>query len=84
VQVSEDGDTVEGYHVLVGGGYGPEAGLGREVFHDVEARDAPKVVERILKGYLANRSSHEESFLAFTRRHDVDSLKQIFAAECIE
>src|SRR5215831_19309608 len=84
VQVSEDGDTVEGYHVLVGGGFGPEAGLGREVFHDVEARDAPKVVERILKGYLANRSSHEESFLAFTRRHDVDSLKQIFAAECIE
>jgi len=84
VQVSEDGDTVEGYHVLVGGGFGPEAGLGREVFHDVEARDAPKVVERILKGYIANRSSHDESFLAFTRRHDVDSLKQIFAAEPIE
>jgi ferredoxin-nitrite reductase len=84
VQVSEDDDTVEGYHVLVGGGFGPEAGLGREVFRDVEARDAPKVVERILKGYLANRSSREESFLAFTRRHDVDSLKQIFAAEPIE
>ena len=84
VQVSEDGDTVEGYHILVGGGFGPEAGLGREVFHDVKAQDAPKVVERILKAYLANRSSHVESFLAFTRRHDVDGLKQIFSVEPIE
>jgi ferredoxin-nitrite reductase len=81
VPVSEDGDTVEGYHVLVGGGFGPQASLAREVFHDVKAEDAPKVVEGILKGYLARRSSREESFLAFTRRYDVDGLKQIFAAE---
>jgi ferredoxin-nitrite reductase len=81
VPVSEDGDTVEGYHVLVGGGFGPQASLAREVFHDVKADDAPKVVEGILKGYLAHRSSREESFLAFTRRHNTDGLKQIFAAE---
>jgi ferredoxin-nitrite reductase len=84
VEVSDDGDTVEGYHVLVGGGFGPQATLGREVFHDVKAEDAPKIVERILKGYLANRTSQQETFLAFTQRHDVDGLKQIFASEPVE
>jgi ferredoxin-nitrite reductase len=84
VEVSDDGDTVEGYHVLVGGGFGPQATLGREVFHDVKAEDAPKTVERILKGYLANRTSQQETFLAFTQRHDVDGLKQIFASEPVE
>ena len=26
VSINDDGDTVEGYHVLVGGGFGPDAG----------------------------------------------------------
>jgi ferredoxin-nitrite reductase len=81
VQVSDDGDMVEGYHIFVGGGFGPQAALAREVFHDVKAEDTPRIVEDILKGYLANRSSHGESFLDFTRRHDLDALKRIFAVE---
>jgi ferredoxin-nitrite reductase len=80
---SEDGegDQVEGYHILVGGGFGPDAGLGREVIRDVKAEDAPRVVERMLKAYLAGRASPGESFLAFTRRHEIDQLKGLFAAE---
>jgi ferredoxin-nitrite reductase len=81
VQVSDDGDTVEGYHIFVGGGFGPQATLAREIFHDVKAEDAPRIVEDILNGYLANRSSHAESFLDFARRHDVDALKRIFSGE---
>jgi ferredoxin-nitrite reductase len=80
VATFEDGDLVEGYHILVGGGFGPDAGLGREVFRDVKAEDAPRVVERMLKAYLAHRASAEEPFFAFTRRHDVDRLKRLFAA----
>ena len=57
VPVSEDGDTVEGYHILVGGGFGPEAALARELFRDVKADDAPHIVERMLKTYLARRAS---------------------------
>ncbi|MBO0766606.1 MAG: NirA family protein [Hyphomicrobiaceae bacterium] len=79
VATSDDGDQVEGYHILVGGGYGPDAGLGREVFRDVKAADAPRVVERILKAYLARRASADEPFLAFTRRHQVDQLQRLFA-----
>jgi ferredoxin-nitrite reductase len=74
VAVNEDGDTIEGYHIHVGGGFGPDAALGRELFHDVKAEDAPRTVERILQAYLAHRSGTQETFLAFARRHDVDAL----------
>jgi ferredoxin-nitrite reductase len=84
VQTSADGDTVEGYHVLVGGGFGNEAGLARDVYRDVKAEDAPRAVERILKAYLAHRASSDETFLAFTRRHEVDALKALFDAEAVE
>ncbi len=67
MQTSEDGDTVEGYHIHVGGGFGPDAAIAPEIYHDVKAEDAPRTVERILKAYLAHRASPQESFLAFTR-----------------
>jgi ferredoxin-nitrite reductase len=75
VQESDDGDAVEGYHVLIGGGFGPQAALGRELYRDVKAADAPRTVERILQAYLKNRAAREESFIAFTRRHEIDALK---------
>jgi ferredoxin-nitrite reductase len=81
VQVSEEGDQVEGYHLHVGGGFGPDAVCGREIFHNVKAEDAPQVVARLLKAYLANRASPQETFLAFTRRHDIDALKAMYAQE---
>jgi ferredoxin-nitrite reductase len=84
VQTSEDGDTVEGYHVLVGGGFGPDATLARDIYRDVKAEEVPPVIERVLKTYLARRASSDESFLAFTRRHDVDALKSLFEAEAVE
>jgi len=84
VQTSEDGDAVEGYHVLVGGGFGSEAGLARDVYRDVKAEDAPRVVEGMLKAYLAHRASSDETFLAFTRRQEVAELKALFDAEAVE
>jgi ferredoxin-nitrite reductase len=84
VQVSEEGDTVEGYHVLVGGGYGAQAGLARDIYRDVKAEDVPRTVERMLKAYLAQRSAPDETFLTFTRRHEVDALKALFDAESVE
>ncbi|HUI13013.1 MAG TPA: NirA family protein [Xanthobacteraceae bacterium] len=84
VQSNEDDDPVEGYHVLVGGGFGPNAALGRELYRDVTAAATPRAVERILKAYLAHRASREETFLAFTRRHEIDALRamtEVVAAE---
>ena len=78
----EDGEEqVEGYHIYIGGGFGSGAALGREIYRDVKAQDAPRAVERMLKGYLAHRASPEETFLVFSRRHEVGALKAMFAAE---
>ncbi|MDP2409710.1 MAG: NirA family protein [Pseudolabrys sp.] len=79
-KVEEGEDQVEGYHVLVGGGFGPEAGLGRELYRDIKAVDAPRTIERMLKGYLAHRAAPDETFLAFARRHEVAALKSMFDA----
>jgi ferredoxin-nitrite reductase len=84
VATSDDGDTVEGYHVHVGGGFGPDAAIAPEIFHDVKAEDAPRTVERMLKAYLARRASPQESFLAFSRRHDVEALRTLIASEAVE
>jgi ferredoxin-nitrite reductase len=74
-------DTVEGYHLYAGGGFGPDADIGQEVYRDVKAEDAPKTVERLLKAYLANRSSTDETFLTFARRHDGEALRKLAEAE---
>ncbi len=79
VATSDDGDTVEGYHVLVGGGFGPGAALAREIFRDVKAEDVPATVERMLKTYLARRAAPDETFQAFAKRHDVPALAAMFA-----
>jgi ferredoxin-nitrite reductase len=75
VQENEEADPVEGYHILIGGGFGSDAALGREIYRDVKAADAPQTVEKMLKAYLAHRASRDESFLTFARRHEIDALK---------
>ena len=46
---------VEGYHLYVGGGCGPEQGIGRELFRDVVAGDVGPVLERIFRAYQERR-----------------------------
>ncbi|MGB5184394.1 MAG: NirA family protein [Xanthobacteraceae bacterium] len=77
-QSSDDEDAAEAYHIHVGGGFGPQAQCGREIYRDVKADDAPATIERMLKAYLANRAGTQESFADFTRRHDIEALKVLF------
>jgi ferredoxin-nitrite reductase len=84
VQANEDADPVEGYHIVVGGSFGPNAALGRELYRDIIAKDAPRTVERILQAYLAHRASREETFLAFVRRHEIGALQAMIALEAAE
>lgn len=83
VQEDEEADPVEGYHVLIGGGFGPFAALGHEIYRDVKAEDAPAAVEGILKAYLAHRVSQHESFIDFVRRHEIGALKAMAQAEAV-
>lgn len=79
IESVDDQPAAEGYHVLVGGGFGPDAALAREIYRDVRAEDVSPTIERMLKAYLAHRASSDETFRAFTRRHDIEALKTIFA-----
>jgi ferredoxin-nitrite reductase len=81
VATSDEGDTVEGYHLTTGGGFGPDAGIGQEVYRDIKADDAPQVVERLLRAYMSNRVSPEETFVQFSRRHDAETLRRLADAE---
>jgi ferredoxin-nitrite reductase len=81
VPIGEGDDAVEGYHLFAGGGFGPDADIGREVYHDLKAVDAPQTVEKLLKAYLSHRSSPNETFLSFARRHDGETLRKLADAE---
>lgn len=81
VPVGDSDDTVEGYHLFAGGGFGPHADIGQEVYRDLKAEDAPRTIEKLLKAYLAHRVSPTETFLAFARRHDGESLRKLVEAE---
>ena len=81
VPVNEDGDTAPGYHVFVGGGFGADGIIARELVQNVKAEDAPKTVEQILKTYIANRASADETFIKIAGRHDIDDLKRMVGLE---
>jgi ferredoxin-nitrite reductase len=81
VQANEEADPVEGYHVLIGGGFGPNAVCGRELYRDVTAEKTPRTIEKILKAYVAHRASKDETFIAFARRHEIGDLKAMADAE---
>ena len=80
-QVAAGDDTVEGYHVYVGGGYGADQDIGREVLRGVTADDVPAAVEKMLRVYQDHRLTPDEPFNDFVRRHPTDQLKAWFAVE---
>ena len=71
-------DEVEGYHIFVGGGYGARQDIGRGIYPSVPAAECGPVIERMLKGYLANRADDEETFQDFVKRHPTEALKSLF------
>ena len=74
------GESVDGYHVFVGGGFGASQAVGRQVFTGVAFEDLKLTLEKMLKGYHRHRTSGE-SFQAFTARHDLNTLQAIFSNE---
>lgn len=75
VPVAPDSDdTVDGFHIHVGGGFGPDAAIARELFPNVPVEDCPATVLRLLKTYLRNRNDPSETFVAFARRFDCATL----------
>lgn len=70
----------DGYHVFVGGGFGANQAVGRQVFAGITEGDLKPLLEKILKGYLRRREPGE-SFRKFSARHDLNTLQAIFTNE---
>ena len=80
IPVPGSDDTIDGFHVHVGGGFGPDAAIARELMPNVPVADCPSATLRILKAFLANRTSASETFAAFAGRHNIDALKSMVAS----
>lgn len=77
----ESDETVEGYHVFIGGGYATDAALGREFRRDVRAEEAAGLIERMLRAYLAHRAGPDETFQQFGARFDIDEFRALVDLE---
>jgi ferredoxin-nitrite reductase len=77
VAAGEEEEPVEGFHIVVGGGTGVDARIGREIYRDVKKDDCPTAVEKLLAAYLSHRMDPSEDFLAFATRHDIDALRRL-------
>jgi ferredoxin-nitrite reductase len=77
-KVKVAGESVEGYHVFVGGGFGDKQAVGRQVFQGVSFEMLKPTMEKMLQGYLRHRHENE-SFQSFTKRHDLNLLQRIFS-----
>lgn len=78
-KVKSGGESVEGYHVYVGGGFGKNQAVGRQVFAGVLATELNSTLEKMLQAYLKLREGRE-TFLQFTTRHEVGKLQEFFSA----
>ncbi|MCJ2013506.1 NirA family protein [Methylobacterium sp. J-076] len=81
VVVSEEGDTVEGYDIVVGGGFAETPKIGTEIWKAVKAEDAPLRVEALLRTYLAGRRDKDETFQSFTARTGPEALRDAAESE---
>lgn len=77
-KVKVAGETVDGYHVFVGGGFGAKQAVGRQVFQGISFNDLKPTLERMLRAYLKHRVG-SETFQDFTKRHDLNALQTLFS-----
>ena len=70
-------DGREAYHVCVGGGFGNHQAIGRQIFQAMSYEELKPMVETMLRVNLARRQDNE-SFQAFTARHDINALQMLF------
>jgi ferredoxin-nitrite reductase len=77
-KVTLSGEAVEAYHVSLGGGFGAEQAIAREIFRGIPYSALLPLLERILVTFVAKRAPGE-SFSEFTRRHEVRALQEMFS-----
>jgi len=85
-KVERGEESVEGYHVYIGGGAAStaEQAMAREYAKSIAFDDLPPLIERLLEVWLAKRKAPAESFFEFTRRHEVAELRDLAACRAAD
>jgi ferredoxin-nitrite reductase len=75
-KVERGEDSVEGYHVYIGGGAAStnEQAMAREYARDVPFDELPPLIEKLLRNWLRNRAGPAETFFDYCRRSELQAL----------
>ena len=76
--VKTGGDSVEAYHVFVGGGFGKTRALGRQIAKSLPMEKLKPHLEHLLRTFQGQKQNGE-TFQQFTTRHDEVVLAKMFA-----
>ena len=79
----KDGQMVDAFYFCVGGAIGQHAGIARQIGFRATAEDCPDAIERLLRGYLKQRTQGE-SLRAYFRRTSDDDLRAQIAGAIVE
>ena len=82
-KLKKDGQMVDAFYFCVGGAVGEHAGIARQIGFRAAAQDCPDAIERLLRGYLKQRSDGE-NLRAFFRRKSNEELRTLLAGEAVE
>jgi sulfite reductase (ferredoxin) len=81
-KIKHEGSLVDAYYFCVGGSAGGNAAIARPVGYRCPATLVPESLERLLRGYLADRR-RSESLRAFLTRQSNDHLRALLAGEVV-
>jgi sulfite reductase (ferredoxin) len=82
-KIKKDGKMVDAFYFCVGGAVGEHAGIARMIGYRAAAEDCPEAIERLLRGYLAQRSA-DENLRAYFRRTSDEELRAQLAGAVVE
>jgi len=72
----EEGNTHEGYNIVLGGGTDDDQFVALEVFKGIRHDLISTLIEELLKGYL-NQRNDGETFAHFTRRTPIETIQSL-------
>jgi sulfite reductase (ferredoxin) len=82
-KMKKDGKMVDAFYFCVGGAVGKYARIARQIGYRAAAEDCPAAIERMLRGYLAERQPGED-LRAYFARTDDETLRAQLAGAVVE
>jgi ferredoxin-nitrite reductase len=74
---------VEGYHVFVGGGFGENRQIGRQLAASVAFDDLPPLLEQLLLAWKSQRANCDESFRSWVGTKSLTELQALTQPQLI-